>query len=316
MFKRKTILVTGGTGTIGSYVVKMLLSTGARKIIVLSRNEYNQYLMKLKYPTVKYVIGDICNYDLLEESFRKVDYVIHTAALKHVGVSEDNPLECVRININGSANVAKAAIKNNVEKVLFISTDKVNKPNCVYGNSKAISEKICLNSDNKSSTLFSVIRFGNIFGSKGSVVEKFYESSKTNNIFPIKNPEATRCFISIKKVWEYIQMAIKIMKGGEIMVPKMKSICIQDIPKLLRSDAKINYVPLHNFEKIHEDIIIDRDMDNLYEEGNLYILINNKTISELHTKVVLKNEITSATCDFYTTEECMELYDEFKDILH
>ena len=182
----KIILITGGTGTVGSYLIQSLLDEKVKEIIIFSRNEYNQYLLNLKYPNIKYILGDIYNYERLYESTKNVDYIIHTAALKHVNIAENNPEEAININIIGSLNVIKASIENGVEKVIFISTDKSNKAECLYGSTKYISDKLCLNANNKYlKTKFSIVRFGNIFGSKGSIIEKFSDISKKSNIFQI-----------------------------------------------------------------------------------------------------------------------------------
>ena len=307
----KIILITGGTGTVGSYLIQSLLDEKVKEIIIFSRNEYNQYLLNLKYPNIKYILGDIYNYERLYESTKNVDYIIHTAALKHVNIAENNPEEAININIIGSLNVIKASIENGVEKVIFISTDKSNKAECLYGSTKYISDKLCLNANNKYlKTKFSIVRFGNIFGSKGSIIEKFSDISKKSNIFQITSYESTRCFITLDKITELINFVFLNMEGGEIFIPKMKSIYIKNIPKLINKSAIIEKISFKSFEKIHEEIITENDLKYLYETDKYFIIIyNNKNINNINfIKSTLDKSINSSNCELISEEEFKNIY--------
>jgi FlaA1/EpsC-like NDP-sugar epimerase len=304
-----SFLIIGGTGTVGSYLVKKLSEEGVKNIIVFSRNEYMQYLLKLKYPNAKYIIGDIFNYDRINEAMQNVDYVIHTAAMKHVNIAEDNPVETINTNILGSLNVVNASIHHKVKKVIFISTDKSNNANCLYGSTKYISDKLCLNANKRSSnTIFSIVRFGNIFGSRGSIIEKFTEIAKTSNRFPITSLKSTRCFVTLDTIYDLVKFTLENMEGGEIFIPKMKSVFIKDIPKLIRDDSEIKIISFQKFEKLHEDIITDNDLDSLYETDSYYIITDN---ADKYTISELKQSINSSQCEMLTKEEFNQMYSLF-----
>lgn len=307
MFNKK-ILITGGSGTVGSFLVKKLVEEKAKEIRILSRNEYLQYLLKLKHPSIKCILGDISDYNKISEAVKGIDYVIHTAAIKHVNIAEENPEETIKTNITGSLNVLKSAVNNNINKVIFLSTDKSNSPNCLYGSTKYISDKLCLHYTNPK-TKCSIVRFGNIFGSKGSIIEKFSELSKNEKVFPITNLSSTRCFITLDEIYETITFAINNMFGGEIFIPKMKSFYIKDIPKIVKDNCEIKMIPFKNFEKMHEEIITKNDLSKLYETDKYYI-ISEKNENN-YKKSKLEDNITSSKCAFFSEEEFRKMYDEY-----
>ena len=238
--RNKTILITGGTGSLGQHLVKRILKKRPRKVIVYSRNEFFQVEMSREYPDEKrlrFFIGDIREISRLEMALRGVDIVIHCAALKHVDVAEYNPFEAVKTNVVGTQNVIEAAIRQGVEKVLSISSDKAVDPANLYGATKLCADKLIESAGSyagRNGTKFATIRFGNFWGSRGSVVPYFEKLKRDNaKYLPITSYEMTRFFIQPDDAVSRILEAVKLMKGGEIFCPKMKSVKIKDVACLL-----------------------------------------------------------------------------------
>ena len=251
MFNNKTILVTGGTGTFGKAFVKEVLKNyKPKKVIVFSRDELKQYEMSQEfsetvYPNIRYFIGDIRDVDRLNIALREVNYVIHAAAMKHVNIAEYNPTECISTNIDGARNLIVSCINNKVEKLIALSTDKAVNPINLYGATKLASDKLFIAANNLAGTLktkFSIVRYGNVLNSRGSVVPLFKKYLKENKKFiPITDEKMTRFLIKIEEGVKFVFQSFSYMKGGEIFIPKLPSIKIMDLANAIapKSNKKI-----------------------------------------------------------------------------
>jgi UDP-N-acetylglucosamine 4,6-dehydratase len=259
MFNNKNILITGGTGSFGKLYVKTLLERyQPRRIIVYSRDELKQYEMQqvFNHPSMRYFIGDVRDRERLNQAMNGVDYVIHAAALKQVPAAEYNPTECIKTNINGAENVIGAAITNNVEKVIALSTDKAANPINLYGATKLASDKLFVAANNMTgghNTHFSVVRYGNVVGSRGSVVP-FFQQLIDNNIteIPITHEKMTRFWITLQQGVDFVLKNFERMAGGEIFVPKIPSMRITDLAKAMAPKLPIKIIGIRPGEKLHE----------------------------------------------------------------
>ena len=247
----KTFLITGGTGSFGKELTRTLLKcAGIKKIIILSRDELKQYEMAQEFTSSKmrFFIGDVRDRERLITAFQGVDYVIHAAALKHVPIAEYNPLECIKTNIHGAENVIHAAIQAGVDKVVALSTDKAANPINLYGATKLASDKLFIAANNMVGdrpTRFSVVRYGNVVGSRGSVVPFFRSLIKQGvKSLPITDPRMTRFWITLPQGVNFVLNSFLRMKGGEIFVPRIPSSRITDLAKALAPDLPINIVEL------------------------------------------------------------------------
>ncbi|TMO63271.1 UDP-N-acetylglucosamine 4,6-dehydratase (inverting) [Pseudoalteromonas aurantia] len=259
MFDNKTILITGGTGSFGKKYVKTLLTRyKPKKIIVFSRDELKQFEMQQDYNTscMRYFIGDVRDKDRLRRAMRGVDYVIHAAALKQVPAAEYNPMECIKTNINGAENVIDAALDNDVSKVIALSTDKAANPINLYGATKLASDKLFIAANNIAGghkTTFSVVRYGNVVCSRGSVVpvfQKFIDEKKDH--IPITHSDMTRFWISLQQGVDFVLKNFERMLGGEIFVPKIPSIRITDLATAMAPDLPQKVIGIRPGEKLHE----------------------------------------------------------------
>lgn len=259
MFDDKSILITGGTGSFGKkYVETLLKNHKPRKIIIFSRDELKQFEMQQVFnqPCMRYFIGDVRDKDRLTRAMRGVDYVIHAAAMKQVPAAEYNPMECVKTNINGAENVIDAALHNNVERVIALSTDKAANPINLYGATKLASDKIFVAANNISgdqNTIFSVVRYGNVVGSRGSVVP-FFEKliNEGSDHLPITHVEMTRFWITLQQGVDFVLKNFERMLGGEIFVPKIPSIKITDLASAMAPHLEQKVVGIRPGEKLHE----------------------------------------------------------------
>jgi UDP-N-acetylglucosamine 4,6-dehydratase len=282
MFDNKNILVTGGTGSFGTEFVKSLIKKyKPKKIIVYSRDEMKQYQMsqdadfkKISY--LRFFLGDVRDLDRMNLALRNVDYIVHAAALKQVPAAEYNPTEFIKTNIYGAENIIKASLNQKVSKVIALSTDKATNPINLYGATKLVSDKLFVAANRYSGerkTIFSVVRYGNVAGSRGSVVPFFLDiKKKNNNYFPITDIRMTRFWITLEEGVNFVIESLKMMKGGEIFIPKLKTFKILDLAKAIDAKKKIRIIGMRAGEKIHEILCSSDESQNIVEYKNFYIL--------------------------------------------
>ncbi|WP_144210017.1 UDP-N-acetylglucosamine 4,6-dehydratase (inverting) [Shewanella donghaensis] len=259
MFDNKSILITGGTGSFGYKYTKTLLQRyKPKRIIILSRDELKQYEMQQVFnePCMRYFIGDVRDGERLNQAFKDVDYVIHAAALKQVPAAEYNPMECIKTNIHGAENVIRAAISNNVKKVIALSTDKAANPVNLYGATKLASDKLFVAANNmvgEGQTRFSAVRYGNVVGSRGSVVPFFQQLvDNGSDHIPITHLEMTRFWISLQHGVDFVLNNFERMLGGEIFIPKIPSIKVVDLAASIAPNLPIKEIGIRPGEKLHE----------------------------------------------------------------
>ena len=282
MFNKSTILVTGGTGSFGKAFSRTILKLyKPRKIIIFSRDELKQFDMSndnffKKYKKImRYFIGDVRDFERLKTAMSGVDYVIHAAALKQVVSSEYNPFETIKTNIIGAQNVIDASFYNNVKKIIALSTDKAASPINLYGASKLASDKLFVAANNYvglKNIKFSVVRYGNVMGSRGSVIPFFYEKKDTG-VLPITHKKMTRFNITLKEGVEFVLDSLSRMWGGEIFVPKIPSYNILDLAEAIAPEAKIEEVGIRPGEKVNEEMITVTDSLSSIEFKNHYVIL-------------------------------------------
>jgi len=277
MFNNKNILITGGTGSFGKKYTEMILSKyKPNKIIIFSRDELKQYEMAQLFndKCMRYFIGDVRDEARLNEAMKGVDFVIHAAALKHVPIAEYNPMECIKTNINGAENVIKASIYNNVEKVIALSTDKASSPINLYGATKLASDKLFVAGNNmvgSGKTRFAVVRYGNVIGSRGSVVP-FFQNLIDNGAkeLPITDENMTRFLITLEDGVNFVLNNFERMYGGEIFIPKIPSMKITELAKAIAPDLSHKIIGIRAGEKMHE-VMITAD-DRVIEFEDYYVI--------------------------------------------
>ncbi len=283
VFDQKTVLVTGGTGSFGRAFVRSVLERCTpRKVIVYSRDEQKQFDMA-QHPafadhakTLRFFIGDVRDYDRLEMALREVDYVIHAAALKHVPAAEYNPMECIKTNVHGAENLAMAAIRTGVQKVIALSTDKAVNPVNLYGASKLASDKIFVAANSLSGDhgpRFAVARYGNVIGSRGSIVPFFREIIANGaKQLPITDPEMTRFWITLGQGVSFVFSCLQMMKRGEIFVPKIPSMAVVDLARVLAPDLPHETIGIRPGEKLHEVLVTEDDARNTIELPDRFVI--------------------------------------------
>lgn len=275
MFDDKVILITGGTGTFGeSFTQRLLQKYNPKKIIIFSRDEIKQWHMenKLNDPRLRFIVGDVRDKDRLKRAFDTVDFVVHAAAMKIVPKAEHDPFECVKTNIFGAMNVIDAAIDAKVSKVVSLSTDKASSPINVYGATKLVSDKVFRAANAYSGskeTIFSIVRYGNVMGSRGSVIPLFYKL-KSEGKLPITDTRMTRFMISIDQGMDLVEKAFETSKGGEIFVKKVPSMKITEIAKAICPTADFTIIGIRSGEKIHEQLISSDEANNTFDCGDFY----------------------------------------------
>jgi UDP-N-acetylglucosamine 4,6-dehydratase/5-epimerase len=282
MFNKKTILITGGTGSFGKqFINKILKDFAPKKIIIFSRDELKQSEMMTEKLIIKndkivrFFLGDIRDFERLKLAMNKVDIVVHTAALKQVPAAEYNPFEFVKTNILGSENVIKASLECNVDKVMALSTDKASSPINFYGATKLCSDKLFISANNYSGgkkTKFSVVRYGNVMGSRGSVIPLFLKQ-KSKSILNVTDKKMTRFNITLDEGVNFVIKCTNLMLGGELFVPKIPSYRIIDLAKSISPSAKIKIIGIRPGEKIHEEMISVNESTNAYEFKDFYVII-------------------------------------------
>lgn len=291
MFDKKTILVTGGTGTFGHAFVSRLISIPeVKKIIVFSRDEYKQSEMQrsIRDPRLRYFIGDIRDKDRLYRAFHGVDIVVHAAALKQVPTLEYNPFEAIKTNVTGTQNVIDAALDTNIEKVLFISSDKAVQPINLYGASKLCAERLWIAANfyrfEKDTQKFSVVRYGNVLGSRGSLIE-LIKTQKPSGTITLTDKEMTRFWITVDEVMNIVLHALETMQGGEIFIPKMKSTKVVDVIKTLAPECEVKTVGIRPGEKMHEILITEFEAKRTKDIGKMYVILPEFATPNLQNKL-------------------------------
>lgn len=282
MLNGKDILITGGTGSLGKALTQRILRDypGVNRLIIYSRDEQKQFVMAQEYPPqdypmIRFFIGDVRDLERMKRAFTGVDCVIHAAAMKHVHIAEYNPDECVKTNINGAENVIKASLSCGVERVVALSTDKACAPINLYGATKLASDKLFIAANNivgKQDVRFSVVRYGNVMGSNGSVIPFFMEKKKTG-VLPITDPEMTRFNIPISGGVDMVLHAMEHAQGGELFVPKIPSYRITDLAEAIGPDCEHPVIGIRPGEKVHEEMITASDSFSTYKIGDYYVIL-------------------------------------------
>lgn len=278
----KSILITGGTGSLGKQLTKIILKRWpeVKRLVILSRDEQKQFQMNMEYPAVaggniRYFIGDVRDFERLKRAFKDIDIVIHAAAMKHVHIAEYNPMECVMTNVIGAENVINAAMECGVKNVVALSTDKAAAPINLYGATKLCSDKLFVAANNIkgwNSIKFSVVRYGNVMGSNGSVIPYFIQKAK-NGVIPITDPDMTRFNISLQEGAEMVLHAVETAWGGEIFVPKIPSYKITEVAKAIGPNCRHEIIGIRPGEKIHEEMITSSDSFSTYDLGKYYAIL-------------------------------------------
>jgi UDP-N-acetylglucosamine 4,6-dehydratase/5-epimerase len=286
MLNNKSILITGGTGSLGKELTKTILNKwpNVERLVIYSRDEQKQYQMaqefpESKYPAIRYFIGDVRDLERLKRAFNGIDYVIHAAAMKHVHIAEYNPDECVKTNIGGAENVIKASLSSNVTKVVALSTDKACAPINLYGATKLTSDKLFIAANNikgKQDIKFSVVRYGNVMGSNGSVIP-FFMNKRQDGVLPITDPTMTRFNISLQGGVDMVLHALDTAWGGELYVPKIPSYKIMDVAKAIAPNCEHKVVGIRPGEKIHEEMITSSDSFTTYDLGKYFVILPQVT---------------------------------------
>lgn len=280
--KDKSILITGGTGSLGKALTKHIFKTypDVKRLVIFSRDEQKQFEMSQefpvsKYPQIRYFIGDVRDAERLKRALNGVDYVIHAAAMKHVHIAEYNPDECVKTNIGGAENVIKAALETNVSKVVALSTDKACAPINLYGATKLASDKLFIAANNikgAKDIQFSVVRYGNVMGSNGSVIP-FFLKKRHEGVLPITVEKMTRFNISLQGGVDMVMHALQHAWGGEIFIPKIPSYKITDMAEAIGPDCRQEIVGIRPGEKIHEEMITSSDSFFTYDLGKYFVIV-------------------------------------------
>ncbi len=323
MFDGKKILITGGTGSLGTALTKKLLKTNVDTIRIFSRDEWKQVQMQseIKDERLRYLIGDVRDKERLSRALENVDIVIHAAALKQMPVAEYNPFEAVKTNVIGSENLIEACLDNNVELVLAIGTDKAVSPVNTYGATKLLMERLFVSanfSKGNHNIKFLCVRYGNVLGSRGSIVPIFANQIKTGKKITITDPKMTRFNITMDNALELIFRALKNGNGGEIFIPKLKSYKVEDIKdaikEILNADNETEIISIRAGEKIHEALINKDELKNTFEDETDYVIID-KQLQD--SKIIKNNKLIKTSLKSQYSSDSVPLLtkDELKQIL-
>ena len=282
MLNNKSILITGGTGSLGKALTKHIFKQypQVKRLVIFSRDEQKQFEMAQDYPVstypqIRFFIGDVRDYDRVKTALKGVDYVIHAAAMKHVPIAEYNPMECVKTNILGAENIINACLETAVERVVALSTDKAAAPVNLYGATKLASDKLFVAANNirgNNPIRFSVVRYGNVMGSNGSVIP-FFIKRKKDGVLPITDPSMTRFNISLQGGVDMVMHALEHAWGGEIFVPKIPSYKITDVAEAIGPECEKPVTGIRPGEKIHEEMITASDSFYTYDLGKYFVII-------------------------------------------
>lgn len=282
MLNAKAILITGGTGSFGRAFTKTVLTKYPliKRLVIFSRDEQKQYEMAQdypfdKYPMVRFFIGDVRDFNRLKTALKGIDTVVHAAAMKHVPIAEYNPIECIKTNITGAENLIQACLESEVQNVVALSTDKAAAPINLYGATKLASDKLFIAANNirgQHNIKFSVVRYGNVMGSNGSVIPFFLKKRKEGKL-PITDPEMTRFNISLQQGVEMVLFALENAWGGELFVPKIPSYKITELAKAIGPDCEMVNIGIRPGEKVHEEMITASDSFFTYDLGKYYVII-------------------------------------------
>lgn len=298
MINNKTVFISGGTGSFGQeFVEKIFKNFIPKKVIIFSRDELKQFEMKKKIPEkfqrkIRFFIGDVRDKDRVNQALNGVDIVVHAAALKQVDTSEYNPLETIKTNIGGAENIIIASLKNNVEKVLALSTDKASSPINLYGATKLASDKLFINANNitgRSRTVFSVLRYGNVMSSRGSVIPLFKKQKDEKKPLTITDKNMTRFSLTLSESTQFAFLSLRQMVGGEIFVPKVKSYRILDLANAIYPNAKIKFIGIRPGEKIHEELISNLEAQHTIDTKKFYIIIPHQSIGLWRKNLFMKH---------------------------
>jgi UDP-N-acetylglucosamine 4,6-dehydratase (inverting) len=292
----KSVLITGGTGSFGKQFVKTVLQKYPKinRLVIFSRDELKQYEMEQMYPReqfpqLRFFIGDVRDFSRISRALEGIDYVIHAAALKHVPIAEYTPFEFIKTNVIGAENIINACLDNNVKKIIALSTDKAAAPINLYGASKLCSDKLFTAANNMRGNrdiLFSVVRYGNVMGSRGSVIPFFLQQKKTG-VLPITDPGMTRFNITLQQGVDFVLYTLEHASGGEIFVPKLPSYNIKEVAKAIGPDCEHKVVGIRPGEKLHEEMITETDSLNTYEFDSFYTILSQSEYFDT-TKIVKK----------------------------
>ncbi|MFZ4058420.1 MAG: UDP-N-acetylglucosamine 4,6-dehydratase (inverting) [Ferruginibacter sp.] len=282
MLNNKSILITGGTGSLGKALTRHIFNKypDVKRLVIFSRDEQKQFLMAQdyageKYKAIRFFIGDVRDLERLKRAFSGIDYVIHAAAMKHVHIAEYNPDECVKTNVGGADNVIKAALESEVKKVVALSTDKACAPINLYGATKLTSDKLFVAANNIrgwNPISFSVVRYGNVMGSNGSVIP-FFMKRKATGVLPITEPDMTRFNITLQGGVDMVMHALEFAWGGEIFVPKIPSYKLMDVANAIGPECEKPVIGIRPGEKIHEEMITPSDAFHTYDLGKYYTIV-------------------------------------------
>lgn len=282
MLNNKSILITGGTGSLGKALTQKILEKypSVKRLVIFSRDEQKQFLMEqefqtVKFPAIRYFIGDVRDFDRLKRALTGIDYVIHAAAMKHVHIAEYNPDECVKTNVGGAENVIRACLETHVERVVALSTDKACAPINLYGATKLTSDKLFIAANNVKGLnpiRFSVVRYGNVMGSNGSVIPYFLKK-RNEGILPVTDSAMTRFNISLEEGVDMVLHALENAWGGELFVPKIPSYRLIDVAEAIGPECEKPIVGIRPGEKIHEEMITASDSYNTYDLGKYYVIL-------------------------------------------
>ena len=294
MLNNKNVLITGGTGSLGKELTKTILAKWPKveRLIIYSRDEQKQFLMAQEYPVdqypmIRFFIGDVRDLERLKRAFIGVDYVIHAAAMKHVHIAEYNPDECVKTNIGGAENVIKATLGSSVTNVVALSTDKACAPINLYGATKLTSDKLFIAANNivgKQNVKFSVVRYGNVMGSNGSVIP-FFMNRRASGVLPLTEPTMTRFNISLVDGVRMVLHALEHSWGGELYVPKIPSYRITDVAEAIGPECEHPVIGIRPGEKIHEEMITSSDSFTTYDLGEYYVILPQVTKWDLDSYI-------------------------------